>query len=187
MRIFITGTPGTGKSTIAKALSKVLRAKVIELSRVAVAEGLIKEYDEDRKTGVVEAEKLKRALLNYLRGDKIIIVGHMVEAVPKDLVDLVVVLRLHPLRLRERLKKRAFPEVKVRENVEAELLDYVLIEAVKLFGKERVVEVDVTDKDTEEASKLVLQALFKPEDFKPGKVDWISKLESEGTLNIILQ
>jgi len=188
LRILITGTPGVGKSTLAKALANKLKIEVLELSTVAFEEELIISYDALRESNIVDIEGLRETLRKRICAkEDILVVGHLIEAVPRECIDLVIVLRLHPLELMRRLRNRGYPEVKVRENVEAEVLDYVLIKALERFSKEKVIEVDVTDRDVSSGVSLLLKALSNPESFKPGKVDWIRALESEGSLDNIFR
>jgi adenylate kinase len=50
----VTGTPGTGKTTFSRQLSKRLGATHLELSRYALDNGLVTERDEERDTSVVD-------------------------------------------------------------------------------------------------------------------------------------
>ncbi|MHA1456395.1 MAG: AAA family ATPase [Promethearchaeota archaeon] len=51
--IVISGTPGTGKTFIAKKLSEKITAKVISLSEFAVKKDLILSFDSKRDTYVI--------------------------------------------------------------------------------------------------------------------------------------
>jgi len=86
-----------------------------------------------------------------------------------------VVLRLHPRELRQRLEARGYSEKKVRENVEAEVLDVILVEAVERCGS--VSEIDTTSKSPEEVALLIVRAIEEEADFAPGQVSWMEGYE----------
>ncbi|MCC6043655.1 MAG: AAA family ATPase, partial [Desulfurococcaceae archaeon] len=113
----IAGTPGTGKSTVTRLLSEKCSVRAINLSELALEKGFILTYDQDRKTYVVDEDKL----VNYLRGlasetSGIVVNTHYPEIIPPDLVDKVFILRAHPLILEKRLSSRNWDRRKINEN-----------------------------------------------------------------------
>ncbi len=174
MRILITGTPGVGKSTVAKIVGKELKYKVIDIGKfVENNRDLILEYDEERETNVVDIEKLKEKLKNE---NNVIIEGHLSHFLDGD---VVIVLRLHPNELKKRLEKRGYNSKKVRENVEAEALDVCLIESVE--NHKNVFEIDTTGKSPKDVAEEVLEIIKtfkngKPiEKYMPGKISWLEE------------
>ncbi|RLE81106.1 MAG: kinase [Thermoprotei archaeon] len=183
LRILITGTPGVGKTVISKALAERLGYDYINLAELATQRNLIEGYDEERKSFIVNVNGLNKLLKEELKSrDNFIIDTHLVEAVPLEVIDLVVVLRAHPKLIRERLEKRNYPPIKVRENVEVEVLDYLLINSISRFGESRVFEVDTTGKSVEEVVSEIVEAMDNPKRRKKGFVNWIEQLEREGVL-----
>ncbi|MGB0653340.1 MAG: hypothetical protein ACPGQL_09090, partial [Thermoplasmatota archaeon] len=71
-------------------------------------------------------------------------------------VDEAWVLRCDPRVLRGRLEARGYPPGKVTENLEAEALDLILMEA--LDSDARVVQVDVTERSPADAVEALLAA-----------------------------
>ena len=123
MRIALTGTPGTGKTSV----SKVLRGRghdVLDMTQYIKDHGLREEYDADRDTYDVDVERLNDSLSGY---DGIIFEGHLSHFMD---VDTIIVMRCHPDEMESRLKARGYDEEKVRENIQAEVLDVILFEAV---------------------------------------------------------
>lgn len=106
---------------------------------------------------------------------KEIVDTHVVSALPREKISLAIVLRLDPQVLEKRLKQRRYPPVKIKSNVESEILGYVTVDAVNLFGEERVNEIDVTGLTPEETLKLVLSIIEGVERRRPGKIDWLEK------------
>ncbi|MCD6369409.1 MAG: adenylate kinase family protein [Thermoproteales archaeon] len=182
MKILVTGTPGVGKTTVAKQLAKNLGYQYINVAEFAIERGFTLRFDKTLKTHIVDVEKLKKALGKTLKEmDKVVLDTHLVDAIPSDCVDLVIVLRLHPRELESRLRARNYPKQKVMENVEAEILDYVLVRAVKKLGEDLIYELDTTGKTTANLVNEIMEALKKGKR-KCGTIDWINVLEREGLI-----
>ncbi|MCL5011606.1 MAG: adenylate kinase family protein [Candidatus Marsarchaeota archaeon] len=160
MKLVITGTPGTGKSSISRELSKITGWPLFELNKLA------EPYDKD---GSVDLKKLRIKTLEKIKGKRDFIVeGHLAceFRIPSD---AVIVLRCKPEVLDKRLKKRDYSDIKVRENVLAEALDYCLIRSLENY--DRVVQVDAT--------KHVSTKFFfkRVENLKSDKIDWFKSLK----------
>ena len=171
MLVAITGTPGTGKSSVCEVLAK--RGYVIvDLDEIARREGLIVGRDEKRGTDEVDVDALREGLripakVAFLKSHY----SHRMD------VDLAVVLRCRPSVLRARLEGRGWPPEKVRENVEAEAIDVILQEAVARLPF--VFEVDTTKSTPEENAEAILRILLgKTNGHEPGSVDWTSEVLS---------
>lgn len=188
--IVISGTPGVGKTSLARQLARELGGEHIDLSKFALEKGLTIEVDEGRQSAVVDDERLKKELTEAIKRStsKVIIVeGHYAEVVPKRYVKCAIVLRLNPKELRNRLLRKGWPESKVDENVKAEILDYCLTKAVEAFGTDLVREIDASGVDEAKLLELALQAICDSNGrFSPGRVDWISALEKDGALESYL-
>jgi broad-specificity NMP kinase len=79
--------------------------------------------------------------------------GHLLPHVlGKGEVELVAVLRCEPSVLRARLLERGYPQAKVTENVEAELIGVLLDECVARFGEDLVREYDTTSSSPKEVA-----------------------------------
>ena len=124
MRIAITGTPGTGKTSVAAVL-RDRGYNVLDMTQYIKDHGLREEYDADRDTYDVDVERLNDCLLGY---DDIIFEGHLAHFMD---VDSVIVLRCHPDVMKSRLEARGYGPEKVSENIQAEVLDVILFEAVE--------------------------------------------------------
>ncbi len=186
--IVITGSPGTGKSSVAELVAARLCAKLLSLNLVAAEAGALSTKDSARGSTLVKEGILRRALGKIL-GEKdgiVVIEGHFGELVPKEYVKIAVVLRSNPFILGERLGKRGYSVEKVKENVEAELLDACLIAAVEAFGKEAVREVDTSELTPEETAEDVLGAIKGRGGLPAGSVNWVTRLEGEGRLRELI-
>ena len=171
MLVAITGTPGTGKSSVCDVLAR-RGYVVVDLDEIARREGLIIGRDEKRGTDEVDVEALREGLripakVAFLKSHY----SHRMD------VNLSVVLRCRPSVLRARLKARGWPAEKVRENVEAEAIDVILQEAVSRLPF--VFEVDTTNATPSETAEAILGILQgKTKGHEPGTVDWASEVLS---------
>jgi adenylate kinase len=188
--ILITGTPSVGKTTVAKALASKLSAEYINLTDFAKANDLILEEDPKRDTLVIDEEGMRERLgetIDASSNANIIIDGHYASAVtPVQNVPLVFVLRRNPKELKVFMEKRGYIGIKMVENLQAEIIDVCLEEAVEAHAG-RVCELDVTGKTTEEVIDDITNVLNKRKTCMVGTVDWMGTLEAEGVLDEFLK
>ena len=187
--IIITGTPGVGKSTVAKALASKLGGQYFNVGDLAKKENLIVEADEKRETAVADIKRLRtrfRAILKKAEGDVILDGHYAYDVIPKMIEPTVFVLRRDPVRLETILRERGYDENKVYENLAAEALDVCLMGTLERFGRRRVDELDLTYMSVDAVVEEILSVLRGEKEMKVGKVDWLGKLEEEGKLEAFL-
>ena len=179
MIIVVTGTPGVGKSTISGLLAHSIGALHVDLSNLALRQGLTLGRDEERGTSVADIQRLKSLLeeiVSSSSGNTLVVEGHYAsEVVPSEREPLVFVLRKDPWRLKEELDTRGFRKEKVAENVAAEVLDVCLTEAVTAYGEDRVSEIDVTDLGPEDVVEEIISIIRRSKPTGVGRVDWLSR------------
>ena len=185
--VLITGTPGVGKTALAKSLSRKSGFKIIEPNRLVREEKLYTRFDRARKTYVVDEGKLRRRLEVLSRSsERIVLPTHLVgRFLPKASVKLALVLRLDPIALYKRLRARGWTKRKAWENTEAEILDVSLQESLSLLGPRKVYEIDTTRKSALAVYKEALRALARGNAGRSGVVNWLARydpLELERTL-----
>jgi adenylate kinase len=183
--LLVTGVPGVGKTTVAELLADRMRGAYINLSDLAENEGLITGFDEIRGTTIVDLEGMKKRLAQIIDAGSgaMIFDGHYAtDVISREVDSLAFVLRRAPWNLREELAARGYPEEKVRENVEAELLDVCLVEAIEVLGAERVCEVDTTGKTPQEVVDEVMSTIRGSKPCRRGIVDWLGHPESRELL-----
>ncbi|WP_338600807.1 adenylate kinase family protein [Sulfolobus tengchongensis] len=173
MIIIVTGTPGVGKTLVSKEIAAKFNLTYFQLSQFIIENKLYTEYDELRQSYIIDEDRVKEEL------GKIIQKGNFViETIYPSLVstaDMVFVLRKHPLLLYDELKKRGWSDLKVAENVEAEILGVISQEAKEVFNG-KVCEIDVTKLSTE-------QILYKISNKQCNEtVDWLTDLEVQKLL-----
>ncbi|MEK6901404.1 MAG: AAA family ATPase [Nanoarchaeota archaeon] len=124
--IIITGTPGTGKSTLAKVLAQKLKYRRVNLHRyykqLSVSYNTTKQcYDIDLKKFHVFMKEQKR------KYSFLIVDSHISHFLPKRMVDFCIVLTCSNLKtLKKRLEQRKYSSRKVRENLDAEIFQVCL-------------------------------------------------------------
>jgi adenylate kinase len=183
--LLVTGVPGVGKTTVAKLLADRMLCVYINLSDLAENEGLITGFDEIRGTSIVDLEEMKKRLARIIDvgSGAMIFDGHYApDVISREVDSLAFVLRRAPWNLREELAARGYSEEKVRENVEAELLDVCLVEAIESLGSERVCEVDTTGKTPQEVVDEVMSTIRGSKPCRRGIVDWLGHPESRELL-----
>lgn len=148
MNLMVTGTPGTGKTTLAKNLGKALGFKVINEKDFAL-QNKIGSFNDSNELEIPVDEFEKKANIFLSKHDKIIIEGHVVCEM-KLSVDKVIVIRVNPEILEMRLESRHYPPEKVMDNVFVEGIDYCKKHALRNFKKSKVIEVESkrTQKET---------------------------------------
>jgi adenylate kinase len=168
MRVAVTGTPGTGKSTATDRLDTDL--DVVHLNEVIREEGLYETVDEDRDSVVADIESVAERVGDR---DDVVIDSHLSHHLDAD---RVVVLRCHPEELARRLRERGETDEKAEENAESEALDVILTEAVEGHGLDDVYEIDTTDRDPDEVADEIAAVLSGDREPSAGTVSFIDYL-----------
>jgi adenylate kinase len=188
--ILITGTPCVGKTTLAQRLSIEIDGLYVNLTELAKKENLIIRKDKKRDTIIVDEGKMRSKLRSCIKETEkaVIIDGHYAAAVvPKKLVSIVFVLRRDPRQLQEFMKKCGFSEPKMHENLESEILDVCLVEAIREQDEKKVCELNVTDMSVEESLAQAKAIIKDPEKCRVATVDWIGMLEEAEVLDEFLK
>ena len=170
MIVALTGTPGTGKSSVAEELKR-RGYRVESVNELADKFGCVVGIEDNVR--IVDVERLAEEI-EHLRGEMIIVEGHLSHLLNPD---VTIVLRCHPEKLKKRLESRGWRKEKVLENLEAEIVDSILMEAM---GNRKVYEIDATDLMPKELADIIEKILKDGEEYKekyrPGKIDWIMEV-----------
>ncbi|WP_276301194.1 adenylate kinase family protein [Halorussus lipolyticus] len=178
MRVVVTGTPGTGKTSAVEQLDTDL--EVVHLNDLIESEGLWTERDDERDSLVADLD----AVAERLEGkDGLLVESHLAHHLGADEddaadegVDKVIVLRCHPEELQRRLTERGEPDAKAAENAESEALDVILSEAVNTHGVENVYEIETTDRTPPEVAAEISAVVAGEREPSAGEVSYINYL-----------
>ena len=172
MLIALTGTPGTGKSTVSAILAQ--RYDVVDIHSYAESKGLFEGYDEDAGSYIVDVDRLNDSVLSEHWDGTVILDGHLSHFVD---CDAIAVLRCRPSILASRLRSRGYDDRKVRENVQAEILDVILQESVD--SGIPVYEFDTSSAAPEETADIIERTIIlgESDDASPGRTDWSGEME----------
>jgi len=179
--IGVTGTPGTGKKSIAPLLAAKMGLKCIGLDEIARANGLLTETKEE---GAVDTKKLK-IILRSFEGPGVLY-GHLLPyALGAGSASKVVVLRCEPSALKERLAHRGYPAGKIVENVEAELIGLISSDSFDAFGPKKTFEVDTTSSAPAEAAASAFEVIEGKRQLGT-RVDWTPDYDTGAKLRSLL-
>ena len=171
--IFITGTPCTGKTTVSEILSNRLNCKLIKINDLAIENDFVLGIDEDKGYKVIDIDALDVKVSTLIGDELTIFEGHLSHLCHG--ADKVIVLRVRPEILQDRLKARDYSDSKIRENLEAEALGVCTAEAFDIHG-EKVSEIDVTDLSIDEIVESIISIIDGKSDGSVGEIDFIDFL-----------
>ena len=177
MLIAVTGTPGTGKTLLCNYLEKKGYI-VLRLNEIAVKNNFILDFDKKRECNIVDIDKLSM-YINKNYGDKdkpIFLDGHLSHLI--DNLDKIIILRTKPVELKKRLLKKKWKKEKIRENLEAEILDIITLEALEKHSINKIYEIDTTREEIQKLGKITLNIIhgrFKNDKtYAVGNINWLT-------------
>ena len=175
MMIIITGTPGTGKTSVTCELKKKFDAEYISINSLLDRYNLNLGVDKKRGYKIVDTDGMI-PIIDEIRKKTshktIIFEGHLAQDYPS--ADKVIVLRCNPEVLRERLHKRRWSEEKVDENVSAEILGVCTSESYELYS-DKVEEIETNDKSISELSDEIVKVIEGDARYPVGNIDYLEK------------
>ena len=141
--LVISGTPGTGKTTLAVYLEKKLKIPTLDLhdyyKQISIG------YDRSGKCYDIDVKKFERLVKEKLKQSAIVVDTHIAHLLPKNLVTLCIITTCSNLKkLEARLKERKYSKKKVRENLDSEIFQICLNEAKEKGHK--IIEVNTSER-----------------------------------------
>ena len=180
--IIITGTPGVGKTVLARLVAKETGFKFLSLGELVRKESLHKGFDRNAKSYMIDVDSVRRKLKGYFEDHQkkgTVFETHSVDSIlPKTRGMVAIVLRLDPAVLARRLRARNWPKLKIWENVESEIIDVSLYDSLKALGKSKVLEIDATGKRPKELLREILKAVSRKKRWSPkSSPTWLKKYD----------
>ncbi|KAI9881369.1 MAG: factor activating pos9 [Pleopsidium flavum] len=139
--IIITGTPGVGKTSHCELLAQSTDLKHLSINQIVKGADCHHGWDDELKSWIVDEDKLLDAIEDEVKQGGYIIDWHACDMFPQSWIDLVVVLRTDSTLLYDRLASRDYPEQKLQENLDSEIMQVLLEEARESYDAEIVVEL----------------------------------------------
>ncbi|KAL4228303.1 Adenylate kinase isoenzyme 6 [Mactra antiquata] len=139
--ILITGTPGTGKSTLGLELSQRTGLKYVNVGELAKQEQLYEGYDEVYQCPILNEDQVIDELEDQMSNGGNIVDYHGCEFFPERWYDIVFVLRTDNAALYERLEHRGYTGKKLDDNIQCEIFQTILEEARNSYKHEIVHEL----------------------------------------------
>ena len=169
MRIVITGSPGTGKTMIARLLSEKMGLELVSIKEIVEQNNL-----SSGRRHEVDIKKLASAMRLLQHKKDYVVEGHLACELRLP-ADFIFVLRAHPDILRERMAKRKYSKKKIQENLMAEMLDYC-IQRVEHVYRKKPLELDTTSRTSTESASEIEKAI-KQKKKKLDSVDYSEELK----------
>ena len=173
--VFISGTPCTGKTTVSEVLASSLNCKLIKINDLAIENDFVLGIDDEKGYKIIDIDALEGKVSQIIESsdELIIFEGHLAHLC--NGADKIIVLRVRPEILRERLEARNYSEAKIRENLEAEAMGVCTAEAYDIYG-ESVCEIDASDLTVDEIVELMIDVVDGKIDFPVGEIDFMDWL-----------
>jgi len=152
MRIVITGSPGTGKSAVAKLLAKKMKLELVDIKDIVEKNNLAEGPEHE-----VDIKKLASAMEFLEEKDDYVVEGHLAceFRIPAD---FIFILRADPEILKQRLAGRKYNKKKLNENLMAEMLDYCTQRTENVYPK-KPLELDTSERTVKECVSAMEDAI----------------------------
>lgn len=145
--ILITGTPGTGKTSLsillADELSNITNKKyeAINIGELITKKKLYKEWDQKYNVPIFDEDMIIEEL-DYIKEGGYVIDFHSACFLPEEWFKLIVILRCNNTELYDRLKARNYSDEKILENIECEIMNVLSDEVKESFSENRIIELN---------------------------------------------
>jgi adenylate kinase len=159
--VIITGTPGTGKTTVTKLLSEKGWISY-DITTYVKEKSLFLGYDIIRDSLIIDEDQLQKELVKEAENHKIVILdGHTATLIDNKFVKYCFILKVDLVILNKRLRRRNYSEAKVSENLQSEIMESCLTEAYDVYDIDKVHSVETTNMTPEDVASLINSILLQ--------------------------
>jgi len=157
MIIVISGSVGSGKTSISKELSKKLSYDVVHLNDKAKIFKLnddesVQTFDFDLDKLLVNVEKEIKLLKE--NGKNVIFESHFAHFINPDLIDMLFVINRDLKDLKKEYIKRKYNDKKIKDNLEVESFNLCFYEAIEEGYGEEVEDLKNLNKINDSKTKV---------------------------------
>jgi adenylate kinase len=147
--IVVTGTPGVGKTSLAKLLIDRLNDEIksdkkytyLNLGDLIKKKKLYDQWNDEYDVPEFDEDKILEEIQPMLNEGGLVIDFHSVYFIPDEMIGLVVLVRCNNTILYDRLQARGYSENKIRENIECEIMEVTSEEVYESFSKNKIIEL----------------------------------------------
>ena len=139
--ILISGTPGTGKTTLSREIVEATGLNFINIGDLAKENNFYCEFDEALQAYELDEDKVIDEIDDIMKEGGNLIDYHGCDFFPERWFDIIFVLRTDNTVLYDRLQKRNYSQHKIQENIQAEIFQTILDEAMDSYKPEIVFEL----------------------------------------------
>lgn len=140
--ILLTGTPGVGKSSIAKKVSERTGMRWFDISKLAIEKKMVEEYDENLSCPIINEARVIKFLKPKVKKGGCILDFYSPDMFPEEWIDVVFVIQTENKILYDRLTERGYEADKLTNNMEYELYGIALEEANEAYDPNIVYPVE---------------------------------------------
>ncbi|KAK8952527.1 hypothetical protein KSP39_PZI004839 [Platanthera zijinensis] len=137
--ILVTGTPGTGKTTTCSLLADATQLRHVNVGDLVKTKNLHDGWDEEFECHIINEELVCDELEDMMEDGGVIVDYHGCDFFPERWFDRVVVLQTDNPILHDRLTSRGYMGPKLTNNIECEIFQVLLEEAMSSYPEDVVV------------------------------------------------
>jgi len=165
--LLITGTPGTGKTTLSRLLEDQLNERLgnptyqhIEVSQLVVQKKLYKRWNEVFNVPEYDEDMVCDELEPLIQQGGKIVEFHSSDFLPQSWFKYVILLRANNTELYDRLVERGYSQPKITENIECEILNVTHDEVYEAYKREQILELESNNAEQMESNIETLISLL---------------------------
>ncbi|XP_020794028.1 adenylate kinase isoenzyme 6 isoform X2 [Boleophthalmus pectinirostris] len=157
-RTRVWGTPGVGKTTLGKELAQRTGLTYVNIGELAQEGQLYDGFDEEYNCPILDEDKVVDELEDKMAEGGVIVDYHGCDLFPERWFHIVFVLRTDNTKLYTRLESRGYSGKKLQDNVQCEIFQTILEEALEAYQEEIVHQLPSnTPEDLEQNTEQIVQ------------------------------